>query len=137
MAARQQPAIQAAMANQQDALAIRSLYQAGAGDVTGAEAIAGEGRRRTFQQHQNEIAPFEGLAVGEIGKGACDSRNAQRIDHKKEKARPFGSGFYYKPGNFLLSHTLARAVPSGLRSLTAVFGKGTGGSSSLWSPRNW
>ncbi len=40
-----------------------------------------------------------------------------------------------KPCNFLLSHTLARAVPSGLRSLTSVFGMGTGGSSSLRSPR--
>src|SRR5258705_8875095 len=39
------------------------------------------------------------------------------------------------PGNFLRSHTLARAVPSGLRGLTSVFGMGTGGSLSLWSPR--
>ena len=44
--------------------------------------------------------------------------------------------FCFKPGNFLLSHTLARAVPSGLRGLTSVFGMGTGGSLSLWSPRN-
>src|SRR5450432_2876049 len=41
----------------------------------------------------------------------------------------------FEPGDFLLSHTLARAVPSGLRGLTAVFGMGTGGSLSLWSPR--
>ena len=47
------------------------------------------------------------------------------------------SGLRIKPGDVLLSHTLARAVPSGLRSLTAVFGMGTGGSSSLGSPRNW
>src|ERR1017187_7129455 len=39
------------------------------------------------------------------------------------------------PGDFLLSHTLARAVPSGLRGLTAVFGMGTGGSLSLGPPR--
>ena len=37
----------------------------------------------------------------------------------------------FRPGNFLLSHTLARAVQSGLRGLTAVFGMGTGGSLSL------
>ena len=42
-----------------------------------------------------------------------------------------------KPGDVLLSHTLAHAVPLGLRSLTTVFGMGTGGSSSLRSPRNW
>src|SRR5438067_7128196 len=53
------------------------------------------------------------------------------------KKPPRKGGFHCKPGDFLLSHTLARAVPSGLRSLTAVFGKGTGGSSSLGSPRNW
>ena len=41
----------------------------------------------------------------------------------------------FRPGNFLLSHTLARAVQSGLRGLTAVFGMGTGGSLSLKSPR--
>ena len=38
-------------------------------------------------------------------------------------------------GNFLLSHTLARAVPSGLRGLTSVFGMGTGGTLSLGSPK--
>ena len=52
------------------------------------------------------------------------------------KARSFGSGHVRnKPGDFLLSHTVACAVPSGLRSLTSVFGMGTGGSSSLGSPR--
>ncbi len=39
-------------------------------------------------------------------------------------------------GNVLLSHTLAHAVPSGLRSLTAVFGMGTGVASSLESPKS-
>ena len=34
-----------------------------------------------------------------------------------------------KPGNVLLSHTVARAVPSALGSLTSVFGMGTGVSS--------
>ena len=38
-------------------------------------------------------------------------------------------------GDFLLSHTLARAVPSGLRGLTAVFGMGTGVTPSLGSPK--
>src|SRR6476469_7911079 len=40
-----------------------------------------------------------------------------------------------KPGDVLLSHTLARAVPSGLRGLTAVFGMGTGVTPSLQSPK--
>jgi hypothetical protein len=38
------------------------------------------------------------------------------------------------PGDDLLSHTVARAVPSALKGLTAVFGKGTGVAPSLWSP---
>ena len=46
--------------------------------------------------------------------------------------------FYLIPiessGNFLLSQAVARQVPSTLRSLTSVFGMGTGGSSLLSSP---
>src|SRR5579864_3490546 len=45
-----------------------------------------------------------------------------------------GLSFYL--GNVLLSHTLARAVPSGLKGLTSVFGMGTGGSPSLQSPKS-
>ena len=53
-----------------------------------------------------------------------------------KKAQSLGDwAFEIKPGDFLLSHTVACAVPSGLRSLTSVFGMGTGGSSSLGSPR--
>ena len=37
-------------------------------------------------------------------------------------------------GGDLLSHTVASAVPSALMSLTAVFGMGTGVSSSLLPP---
>ena len=37
-------------------------------------------------------------------------------------------------GNVLLSRAVARQVPSALKSLTSVFGMGTGGSSSLLSP---
>ncbi len=45
----------------------------------------------------------------------------------------FGA-FLYKNGDDLLSHTVTHAVPSALKSLTSVFGMGTGGASSLWSP---
>ena len=45
-------------------------------------------------------------------------------------------GFICKKfGDDLLSHTVSHAVPSALRSLTTVFGMGTGGPSSLWSPK--
>ncbi len=38
---------------------------------------------------------------------------------------------YIRIGGDLLSHTVSHAVPSALKSLTTVFGMGTGGSSSL------
>ena len=44
------------------------------------------------------------------------------------------SGTNKKPGDVLLSHTVARIVPSTLRGLTAVFGMGTGVTPSLKSP---
>src|SRR5579862_6520658 len=58
-----------------------------------------------------------------------------RSPAQKQKSLRFLGGFLLRPGNFLLSHTLARAVQSGLRGLTSVFGMGTGGSLSLESPR--
>jgi hypothetical protein len=54
----------------------------------------------------------------------------------RKRKSPAEDRAWFKPGNFLLSHTLAHAVPSGLRGLTSVFGMGTGGSPSLRSPRN-
>ena len=40
-------------------------------------------------------------------------------------------------GGVLLSHTASRAVPSALKSLTSVFGMGTGVASSPSPPKNW
>ncbi len=40
------------------------------------------------------------------------------------------------PGNALLSHGVAQAVPSALEGLTALFGMGRGVSPPLWSPEN-
>jgi hypothetical protein len=39
-------------------------------------------------------------------------------------------------GGVLLSHTASRAVPSALKSLTSVFGMGTGVASSPSPPKN-
>ncbi len=49
---------------------------------------------------------------------------------EKEKAC-FMQAFSYDPGDDLLSHTVTRAVPSALKGLTSVFGKGTGVAPSL------
>ena len=50
-------------------------------------------------------------------------------DKKPEAVSGFGS-IEKIFGGVLLSHTAARAVPSALKSLTSVFGMGTGVSSS-------
>ena len=45
------------------------------------------------------------------------------------------TGFLKKFGGVLLSHSVTQAVPSALKSLTAVFGMGTGVTSSLSPPK--
>ena len=91
VAARQQPAIQSAMVNQQDSLAVQGQHQARAGDVTGSEMGAGEWRWRELQQHEYEFETLETFAIGRVGKAAGDSSNAGRIDHN-EKSPTFWIG---------------------------------------------
>src|ERR1039457_5041787 len=79
--------------------------------------------RRRFTRRQQPIDSIRLLAGQQWTKIKPPERN--------------GGALGISPGSFLVSHTLARAVPSGLRGLTAVFGMGTGGSLSLWPPRNW
>ena len=54
----------------------------------------------------------------------------------KKKARRIRRASEESPGNVLLSHAVAHAVPSALKGLTTVFGMGTGVAPSLWSPGN-
>ena len=53
-------------------------------------------------------------------------------NHKKRTA--FQQSFFVKSGNVLLSRVVSNRVPSTMRSLTTVFGMGTGGSFSLLPP---
>ena len=56
---------------------------------------------------------------------------------KKGKGLPIAIGIKNKPpGNDLFSQPLSRPVSSALRRFTTVFGMGTGGSTSLVSPRD-
>ena len=48
----------------------------------------------------------------------------------------FSGLVFNNPGGFLLSHTVARAVPSAPRGLTSVFGMGTGVTLSTQPPEN-
>ena len=50
---------------------------------------------------------------------------------------PFGSSGFFNPGNYLVSHKVALAVPSALRGLTSVFGMGTGVTLSVRSPETF
>ena len=53
--------------------------------------------------------------------------------HKK-RPRDKSRGLHNNSGNDLLSHTIARVVPSALEGLTAEFGMGSGVTPPLWSP---
>src|SRR5438105_1454177 len=59
--------------------------------------------------------------------------------HKsKNPDKPFGSsGLSFNPGNDLVSHKVALAVPSAQRGLTSVFGMGTGVALSIQSPETF
>jgi hypothetical protein len=54
----------------------------------------------------------------------------------KNPDKPCGSSGFLNPGNDLVSHKVALAVPSALRGLTSVFGMGTGVTLSVRSPEN-
>ena len=56
---------------------------------------------------------------------------------ERKKASGVTGGLFsgFNSGDVLLSHTLAHAVPSGLKGLTSVFGMGTGVTPSLQSPK--
>ncbi len=49
----------------------------------------------------------------------------------------FSGLVFNNPGGFLLSHAVARAVPSAPRGLTSVFGMGTGVTLSTQPPENF
>ena len=56
------------------------------------------------------------------------------IFNYKRKSSCFSQLLLFCSGNVLLSRAVSRQVPSALKSLTSVFGMGTGGSSSPSSP---
>gem|GEM_PF-2770373 len=70
----------------------------------------------------DNLPPFQGAPLR--GTRAAP-RGARRL---------FPNGSEKKPGNDLLSHSAARAVPSARAGLTAVFGMGTGVAPPLKSP---
>jgi hypothetical protein len=78
----------------------------------------------------------------ECDRGVALSRDCiTQIDKRKRIIDRNGKGHaalatwpLFNAGNYLLSHTLSRAVPSAQRGLTSVFGMGTGGTPAVRSP---
>ncbi len=72
--------------------------------------------------------PSAGSVQAGVAESLCD------LPQKAKRAQEAEPALFINPGNDLLSHTVASAVPSALRGLTAVFGMGTGVTPSLKSP---
>src|ERR1700756_5286487 len=66
-----------------------------------------------------------------------ESANILKSAPKRKKPAP-KSGLFVdaNAGDYLISHTLSRAVPSAQRGLTSVFGMGTGVTLAVCSPAN-
>jgi hypothetical protein len=76
-------------------------------------------------------------ATGRVGKEQIQRKRAVLVWRTaKNPDDPFGSSGFFNPGNYLVSHKVALAVPSALRGLTSVFGMGTGVTLSVRSPEN-
>ena len=78
-------------------------------------------------------APIDKEGIVEVGRAGGVSARHKRTEAGTQKAHKEKTphGLLQGIGGDLLSHTVSRAVPSALKSLTSVFGMGTGGSSSL------
>src|SRR2546429_9062264 len=63
----------------------------------------------------------------------CTTENV-KSQTKKEKAACYEQAAFTYAGNYLLSHTPARAVQSAQWGLTSVFGMGTGVTPTVLSP---
>jgi hypothetical protein len=61
-----------------------------------------------------------------------------KASYKRKKARSVERAFRdANAGDYLISHTLPRAVPSARRGLTSVFGMGTGVTLAVCSPASF
>ena len=87
VAAREQPAVQAAVMDQQQPLAPGAKDQAATGDVAGAELVARERSRGAFEQQKDEFAALEGRAIRGIGKGTDEGGNGWGSIIKRKSPR--------------------------------------------------
>src|SRR3984893_3849659 len=81
---------------------------------------------------------FGGRKIGTdwVRRYDCKRLYIKKLGDRKRPRSFLNVAFIYA-GNYLLSHTLSRAVPSAQRGLTSVFGMGTGGPPAVRSPTTW
>ena len=135
-----------------------SPFRHGARLRTSAEPVAGRAHLRPPRMSRGYTVPVRsgqdlraGIAANlpaAAHRGRTEARRllaartsgprAWAVARGTKKKGPAGGGPFHEndPGNVLLSHAVAHAVPSALRGLTTVFGMGTGVTPSLWSPGN-
>ena len=90
----------------------------------GKVQVAGKTRELRAPQGFHAVSPFPDGPVPWL----TWSLVAAPFFLKTQRPRCLRNVAFFNAGNDLHSHTLSRAVPSALRGLTSVFGKGTGGS---------
>ena len=96
-------------------------------------------RKRAADRRVEDVhaGPAEHL-LGNDSRGLCRAQSNQRpTEFINQKAPWFPKRLldFKNLGGVLLSHAVPHAVPSALKSLTAVFGMGTGVSSSPLPPK--
>ena len=69
--------------------------------------------------------------VTQPGRRLQEARARDKKKARRPGAHPERRAIMSYPGDDLLFHTVTRAVPSALKGLTSVFGKGTGVTPSL------
>ena len=82
-----------------------------------------------------ELAADAGLCDDRWNKNGTERSIVNNAPYERKKARSVERAFFdANAGDYLISHTLSRAVPSARRGLTSVFGMGTGVTLAVCSP---
>ena len=99
-------------------------------------AISGRPLRGLESEKNQTLAGAEAAIQSPVDTMFIETNNSSQT--KKARSSFTLSGLVFNnPGGFLLSHAVARAVPSAPRGLTSVFGMGTGVTLSTQPPENF
>jgi len=89
VAAGEEPAIEAAVVDEEDAIVVGGEDESGGGDVSGRELLAGEGVGRALEDHEDELARFEGGAIGGVVESADEGGDGGGV-HGSTQCRTVG-----------------------------------------------